>query len=432
MRRKIFILSLISLVLQFFIFNPLFGKPSDLVYQIPVKGTVNPGMYNFIKRGISEAENAGADLIVFEIDTYGGLVDSGIKIRDAILETNVPTATYIANRAWSAGALIALAGKTMIISSAGSIGAAETRPKDEKYISALRKEFKSTAEIRGKNTDIAAAMVDSDIEIENITTKDKLVTLTADEAIANNFADIKVEDFEEILKKLNLDDAKIVDLETTSAERLAQIITHPAVSTFLLTFGFIALMFEAIAPGWGIGGTIGIISLGLFFAGNIITGTANIGLLLLFFIGIGLVLLEIFVVPGFGVTGIGGITCIAASIYFVFPTAEMALTVMAIVMTLTVIGGIILVKIFGTSRVWHKISLQTKLNAESGYTSHTDKSDLLGQKGVSLTKLRPAGTILINNEKIDAVSEGEFIEKDTEIEVIKITGTSIVIRKTEK
>lgn len=429
MKKKLIISAVVICILQFFLFNSLYAKPSDLVYQIPVKGTVNPGMYNFIKRGIKEAEEAGADLIIFEIDTYGGLVDSGIKIRDAILNSRVPTATFISNRAWSAGALIALAGKTMAINSAGSIGAAETRPNDEKYISALRKEFKATAEIRGKNPDIAAAMVDSDIEIENLTSKDKLLTLTAEEAIKNNFADIKVENLNEILEKLGLEDAKVINLDVTPAEKLAQIITHPAVSTFLLTFGFIALMFEAIAPGWGVGGTIGIISLGLFFAGNIITGTAGIGLLILFFIGLGLILLEIFVVPGFGITGIGGITCIAASIYFVFPSPEIALTVMAVVMILTVIGGIVLIKIFGTSRIWHKISLETNLNAENGYTSHTDKSELVGQKGVTITKLRPAGTILINNQKIDAVSESEFLEKDTKVEVIKVTGTSIIVKK---
>jgi membrane-bound serine protease (ClpP class) len=428
MKKRMTILFSVMIFLSSLLLLKAEARPSDLVYQIPIQGTVNPGMLKLVKKGIAEAEAAGADVIIFKIDTYGGLVDSGIKVKDAIFATKIPTVTYVANRAWSAGALIALSGEKLVMLPGSSMGAAETRPNEEKYISALRKEFKATAERRAKNSDLAAAMVDKDIKVEGIIAKDKLLTLTAQEALEHGMADLLVDDFKGLLKKLDLSEAKVVKVEATTAEKLARVVTNPNVSILLLTIGFIALVFEALAPGFGVGGTIGLVSLGLFFSGYIINGVASWGLVILFLVGIILMVLEIFVVPGFGVTGIGGLLAIFASLYFLFPTPDIALMVLATVFILSVIGTVIIVRVFGTSKLWHRISLEESQTKDLGYIAAPKDIAILGKAGYTLTTLRPAGIVEVDGDRFDVVSEGGFIAKGEEVEIIKVEGSRVVVR----
>lgn len=402
---------------------------TELVYRIPIRGEINPGMASFVNQGISEAEDDGADLIIFEIDTYGGLVDSGIKVRDSIFQAGPETVTYVASRAWSAGALIALAGEKMAILEGGSIGAAETRPNEEKYISALRKEFRATAEERGRDPLIAEAMVDSDISIEGVTREGKLVTLTAREAVTHNIANFSTKSWEGLLKELDLTGARVVEVKPTPLEKMAGIVTSPTVSGILLTVGFLALISEALMPGFGIGGTVGLLVLGVFFAGHMIYGLASWGLIVLFISGIILILLEILVIPGFGIAGIGGIAAILGSLYFLFPSSEIALAVLAGVMVFSILGAVIMIKYFGGSRFWENISLGESQSNERGYVSHQSLKDLVGSRGITITPLRPAGTAKIEEKRLDVVSEGGFIDRDQPVEVIEITGSRIVVRK---
>ncbi len=402
---------------------------TNLVYKIPVKGEIDPGLVNLIRKGISEAENAGADAIIFEIDTYGGLVDSAIKIKDDIFAMKIPSITYVSGRAWSAGALIALAGQKLVMKKGTSIGAAETRPKEEKYISALRKEFKTTAERRGKNAELAAAMVDSDLEVEGIIKKGKLLTLTTEEAIANNIADLVTGNLKSLMVELGYKGTKITTVQLSTTERLARFVINPTVSGILLTIAFIALIFEALAPGWGVGGTIGLLFLGLFFSGYITFGFAGWGLVVLFLIGIILIGMEIFVIPGFGVTGIGGIIAILFSLYFSFPAPDIALRVLAMVMILSIVGTIIIVKYFGGSYFWQHISLEESQTKESGYVAHYNQEKLEKKKGKAITPLRPAGIALIDGKRFNVVSEGGFIDGGMAIEVIEVSGNRIVVKQ---
>jgi len=402
---------------------------SDTVYRIPVKGKIDPGLASLVSKGIAEAKNIGVEIVIIEIDTYGGFVDSAVKIRDSILKTDLDTVTFVSGRAWSAGALIALAGKRLVMVNRSSIGAAETRPKEEKYISALRKEFKATAETRGRNPEIAAAMVDSDIVIEGLSEKGKLLTLTAVEAEGNNIADFLVDDFKALLAELELADSKILSREFSSTEKMARFVTDPKISALLLTIGFVAIIFEALAPGFGIGGTVGILALGLFFSAYIINGLASWGLVILFLAGIILILLEIFVVPGFGITGIGGLLAVLGSLYFTLPTPQIALSILAAVIVLSILSAIILIKFFGGSRFWKNISLRESQTIDSGYIAHMDKSDLPGTRGETLTPLRPAGIVLINGERVDVVSDGGYIDKGKDVEIVSVSGSRIVVRK---
>src|SRR6056297_501552 len=420
---------LILIIIIIFSFNL---NAQDIVYQIPVEGNIDQAMFSFFQKSYSEAVENNADKIVIKIDTFGGYVDSAVKLKDIILNSQVETVTYVSNRAWSAGALIALAGQTLVMRTGSSIGAAETRPKEEKYISALRKEFSATAELRNKNPKVAEAMVDQDIEIEGLIEKDKLLTLTSREAMDNNIANATVIDYNDLINKYEFTDIEIVKLERSMREIFADIVTTPIFSVILLSIGFVALISEAIIPGWGIGGTIGLLSLATFFSGYLINGYAHWGLIVLFIVGIILMALELFVVPGFGITGIGGLIAIFASLYFFFPDPSTSLGVMAAVLVISMVLLFILMKLFGVSKLWKNISLGESQSNEGGYTSHSDQKKLIGEVGKALTHLRPAGTAEINGKRVDVITEGDYIDKDQMVKVIRVKGSRVIVKKIEE
>ena len=342
------------------------------------------------------------------------------------MESEVEVITFVSGRAWSAAALIALAGEELYISPSASIGAAETRPNEEKYISALRKEFAATAERRNKNPRIAEAMVDSSLEIEGIIEKDKLLTLTAAEALEYQMADYSAVSLADLASARNINLAEIRTVEKSNLEKIMGIISSPYVSSLVLIIAFSALIFEALTPGFALGGTVGVISLLIFFASHIFTGAIGTGIVVLFIIGVILILAEVFLIPGFGIAGIGGITAILISLFFIFPNTSIAVNVLLAVILFTLVIAVFMLKKFGSSRFWKRISLESD---SKNYYSSSSKKDYLGQKAETLSKLRPAGTIEINGKRIDAVSEGAFIEKGKKVKVISVAGSRVVVKE---
>ncbi len=399
------------------------------VHFIPLHGNVDPGMASFLSRALNDAREEGAELVIVEIDTFGGLVDSGIKIRDLLVNFELPLIAFINHRAWSAGALIALGADEIYMIEGSSIGAAETRPLEEKFISALRSEFAATAERRGRDPDIARAMVDADIEIEGIIERGKLLSLSAGEAEELGFIEGQVSGLSQLLDKLGYSQADLFQAERTILERLAGIITNPYVSILLLSIGIIGLVGEAMVPGFGVSGTAGVLGLGLFFTGYLVEGYAGLGMLVLFLAGLVLIAIELFIIPGFGITGIGGITAIVASLFFIFPDSQTAFRIIAAVLAISVIGSVILIKIFGTSKFWNKISLKQSETVEEGYVSSRSDRDLAGLEGRAITPLRPAGTAEIEGDRIDVVSEGGFVDRNAAIRVIRVEGSRIIVRE---
>ncbi|RQD69912.1 MAG: nodulation protein NfeD [Halanaerobium sp. MSAO_Bac5] len=399
------------------------------IYHIRLEGEINIAQYSFINDALSRAEAEGAEEFIIEINSLGGFVDPALRIRDRIFDSPLRIITFVNGRAWSAAALIALTGDEIYLSSGSSIGAAETRPQEEKIISALRKEFAATAERTGRDGRIAEAMVDSDIEIESIIEREKLLTLTARDAVELGMGDFIAENLNELSELKAIDPGEIISIERSSLHNIVAIITNPYFSGLLLIIAFSALIFEALTPGFAVGGTLGIISLLIFFAGHILTGAIGTGMVILFIIGIILIFFEIFVIPGFGVAGISGITAVLISLFFVFPNRAIALNVLLGVVFFTLLIAFLMVKKMGTSRFWNKISLET---SSKEYYSSSDKQDYVGRKALTITKLRPAGTIEIDNRRIDAVSEGGFIEKDSLVEVVSVSGSRIVVREIEE
>lgn len=421
MKRKILIFLL--LVSSLILFTSAAGAE---VIHLKLNSEINNAEFSFIDKTLTEAELNSADFVIIEINSLGGYVDPALKIRDRILNSKLEVITLVNGRAWSAAALIALAGDELYISSSASIGAAETRPKEEKYISALRKEFASTAEKRNKNGEIAEAMVDESLEIEGLIEKDKLLTLTGEEALKYKIADFKAANLSQLAaqKEISLNEIKTV--KKSNLEKIMGVISSPSVSSFVLIIAFSALVFEALTPGFALGGTIGIISLLIFFASHIFTGGIGTGIVILFIIGLILILAEIFIIPGFGVAGIGGITAVLASLFFVFPNPSIAINVLLAVVLFTIVIAIFIFKNFATSQFWNRISLSS--NAQNYYSS-TSKNELLNQKAKTTSKLRPAGTIEIEGKRIDAVTEGGFIEKNKKVEVISVSGSRVVVRE---
>ncbi|TET09813.1 MAG: nodulation protein NfeD [Candidatus Atribacteria bacterium] len=428
-KRKIFLIIITLFIIFSLIALNAYANETDEVYLVSIKGTIDLGLSSYVQRALEEAVLNKAKAVILEIDTFGGRVDAATQIRDKIMSLkNIPSVAYIKNRAWSAGTLIALSAKYILIDKSASIGAAEPRPADEKNISALRAEFTSTALSRGRSEEIAAAMVDKDIEIKDIIEKDKILTLNAEQAIKLNFVDDKASSIEEVLNFLNLKDAKIVYIYPNWAENISRFVTNPVVSPLLLSIGFLGLIIEFWTLGWGIAGSIGIISLSLFFGGHIIVGLAGFETIILFAIGILLLLVEILFIPGFGLAGIGGIAAILASIFLTFGNIVQATYSILIALGVSVIGFFLLIKYIPSTRTWRKFVLSTEQKKELGYTVGTkDLKRLTGKEGIAITPLRPSGIVEVNGKKINALTLGEYVDSNTKIKIISVEGNKIVV-----
>ena len=427
-KSKIFLIIITLFVIYSLIALNTFANEKDEVYLVSIKGTIDLGLSSYVQRALEEAVLNKAKAIILEIDTFGGRVDAATQIRDKVMSLNIPSIAYVKNRAWSAGALIALSAEYILMDKSASIGAAEPRPADEKNISALRAEFTSTALSRGRSEDIAAAMVDKDVEIKGIIEKDKILTLNAEQAIKLNFVDGNASSIEEVLNFLNLKDTKIVYIYPNWAENISRFVTNPVVSPLLLSIGFLGLIIEFWTLGWGIAGSIGIISLSLFFGGHIIVGLAGFETIILFVIGLLLLLAEIFFIPGFGLAGIGGITAVLTSIFLTFGNIVQATYSILIALGVSIIGLLLLIKYIPSTRTWRKFVLSTEQKKELGYTVGTKDLKLLnGKEGIAITPLRPSGIVEVNGKKLNALTRGEYVDSNTKIKIISVEGNKIVV-----
>jgi membrane-bound serine protease (ClpP class) len=431
-RRKVFFIIIIIFTIFSLIILNTYANKTDEVYLISIKGTIDLGLSSYVERSLKEAVLNKAKVVILEIDTFGGRVDAATQIRDKIMDLDIPSVAYIKNRAWSAGALIALSAKYILMDKSASIGAAEPRPADEKNISALKAEFTSTASSRGRSEDIAAAMVDKDIEITDIIEKGKILTLNAEQAIKLNFVDGSASNIEEVLNFINLKDAKIKYISPNWAENVSRFVTNPVVSPLLLSIGFLGLVIEFWTLGWGIAGTIGIISLSLFFGGHVIVGLAGWEAIILFLVGFFLLLAEIFIIPGFGVAGISGISAIIASIFLTFGNIAQATYSILIALGISTVGFFLLIKYVPSTGTWRKFILSTQQKKELGYTVEMkDLKRLTGKEGVAITNLRPSGKAEVNGKKINVISQGEYIALNTKIKIISVEGNKVVVEEVD-
>ena len=434
----------LKFALLIFLFS--LGTLSAEVLHIKIEGTIDLGLPPYIQRAVEVAQERGAKALILEINTFGGRLDAATQIKDIILNSKVTTVAFVNKRAISAGSLISLSCDKIAMTSGSSIGAATVvdmsgKKASEKAISYFRAEMGATAEKRGRNRQIAEGMVDEDVEIKGLSEKGKLITLTTEDAIKWGMADFIAEDLTAVLDSLNLSGEKIETIRINWAEKVVRFLTDPMVSSLLISLGMLGLFFEIKSPGWGVPGTAGVILLTLFFGSHYIVQLANVIEILLFIVGLGLLLLEIFVIPGFGVAGIAGIVCMILGLYLSLlgnlkhigsSDFTSAAGYLSFAMILTFIGVIVLVKIFPHTGIWRRISLAETQVQSKGYRASRNYKNYRGKEGVAISPLRPAGIGIFDGERLDIVSEGEFIEKNTPVKITRVDGYRLVVRPLKK
>jgi len=428
-------------------------EPAKRVIVVPIEGIVDLGMAPYVERAIEEAESTQADAVLLDINTLGGRIDAALLIRDALLGSTVPTIAYVHPRAISAGAFISFACKTIAMEPGGSIGAAtpvtdsggEMEAADEKMVSYFRTEMRSTAERNGRPGEIAEAMVDREVEIEDVIAKGKLLTLSTADAVRLGVADFEAQNIEEVLEELGLAGAVRTQHTINWAENFARIVSHPALSSLLMSIGLLGIMLELYQPGWGIPGTLGVTCLALFFLGHYVVRLAGWEEVLLFAVGVLLLALEVFVIPGFGIAGIAGITAMLASIFLALIGRDLrvswhlgymtdALTVVAGGMLGVLVGGALLVRIVPGSRAGNLFILRRELDADEGFVTHATTAQEkfpVGTRGTAMSDLRPAGSVRVGSDRIDAVSDGSFISRGADVAVVAWNAGHPVVRAIE-
>lgn len=412
-----------------------------LVYVMPIEQTIESGLESFLKRAFKEAEQNHAARIVLRINTLGGSVDAAMGIGELVRTSSVPTVAFIEGKAISAGSYIALNADQIVMAPGSSIGAAAVvdlagnRVRDSKIVSVWVAEMTAAAEMNGRNPEYAAGMVDDTLivhvkEIGRTYGKGELITFTYDQAAKAGYAEAVAENINEVVRWIGIENPEIVEVHPTLAERLARFLTQPAVMTLLLLIGLGGIAFELFAPGFGVPGIVGVVSIALYFFGNYIAGFAGVEHIILFVAGVGLLLAEMFV-PSFGILGIAGFLSLAAGIVLAAYDFRQAMGSLGIALLGCVAVLIVVMIWFRRRGVWNKFILRDEFKTEAGYVSAPPRQDLVGKKGEALTPLRPSGTALIEGRRVDVVTAGEFVAAGQPIEVIQAEGVRIVVRKSD-
>ncbi|WP_416149314.1 NfeD family protein [Salipaludibacillus sp. HK11] len=425
------------LAFMLLIFTPPEAKSDgsgQLVYYIPLEQTVERGLEAFLNRSIQTAEEAGADQIVFEVNTPGGYVDAAGDIAKLIRDANAPTTAFIVGDALSAGAYLSLNADQIVMTPGTEMGSAAVidgtgNAAEDKAQSAWLGSMRSAADINNREHLYALAMADASIDLpEYGAGEGHLLTLTSSEALEVGYAEAVVENRAELLELMNIENATEITTEVSFAEQIARFVTSPIVIPILLSIGSLGLVLELYSPGFGIPGIMGASSLLLYFYGHLVAGFAGWETLILFAIGVILLLVEIFS-PSFGIFGIVGIGAMIGSLVMSsYSTANMLMSV-GIAIIVTIVASVLFFKYVGYSGPMQRIIFTDQTKTELGYVSNVNRDELMGEVGKTLTILRPSGTAELNNERLDVVSEGGYIEQGKKVKVISVAGSRIVVRE---
>lgn len=408
-----------------------------LVYIIPVENEVERGLEAFLERVTKEAMDEGANHIIFEIDTPGGRVDAAGNIANILQNLEIPTTSYIVNEALSAGSYIALNTDSIYMKPYATMGASgvineDGTAADKKAQSAWLAAMKSAAESKGRDPLYAAAMADPSIDLpEYGAGEGDYLTLGPEAAVEVKYAEGIVQNRVELLHELDLTGATIVESEVTIAEEVARFLTNPIVIPILLSIASLGLIVELYSPGFGVPGIMGLLALILFFYGHIIAGFAGMEAIILLLLGIILIVAEFFVASS--ILGLIGIGSVIASLFMSGASLSHMSMSIAIAFIVAIAAAVILFKWIGMDRgIFRHIVLRDSATNEHGYVSAENRLDLIGREGKTVTPLRPSGTAVVNGERLDVVSEGGFIDTDTNVKVVKVEGVRIVVREQGK
>lgn len=411
------------------------------VYIVPVKHSVESGLQSFLERAFREAEEANAEHIVLVVNTLGGRVDNAEQIGHMIRTSGIPTTAFVEGKAVSAGTYIALNAGKIAMQPGSTIGAAAVVNgsgeliDNPKTVSFWVKEMMESAELNGRDGSIAAAMVDPNVELDlkqsigRNKAKGEILTLSASEAAIVGYSDYTASSVDDVVKWLGLEGRTKVEVNPSIAENVARWLVNPVVMTILLVLGIAGIVIELLVPGFGVPGIVGLIGFGLYFFGHYIAGFAGIESVVLFVIGVALLIIEIFV-PSFGILGFLGTASLVAGVVIAASDPMTAFISIAAALVAAVLIVAFVAKRYKSKGIWNKFILRDKLTTEEGYLSAETKDSLLGLEGVTVTPLRPAGTVQIGDNRIDVVTAGEFIDAGRKVKVVKAEGTWVVVKQT--
>jgi len=461
-------------------------RPVRHVVVIDLEGSVTFGLSAAIKRQTKEALalKPAPDLLIYRIDTYGGTADSALEIAKVMGGVDTPTTVaYIPDKAISAGALIAISCRQMVMGDGSKIGDCQPiiptpegiTPAGEKMETMLRASFRSFAERSGYPVALAEAMVSPHIEVHKVTIEGEepqyvraeraaaltqeygekvvadeivlaegdLLTMTAKEAYDFGFARAVVGSEAGLLSYYGASEAEVTRLYASWSEDLVRF--FDLIGPLLLAAGLLGLYLEFKTPGFGLPGIVGIVCLGLYFGSKYFVGLADVIDILLFFFGVLLLAVELFVIPGFGIIGVAGILLILTGLFlsfqsFVVPRtpAEMELLGWSFVQLLVALG-IVVVSAFLLGRYLPVLPLvrglvlltepgTTKVYS-SGAPGERRLRELIGAVGVATTYCRPAGKALFGEQLVDVVAQGEYIGRGRDVEVVALEGNRVVVRE---
>jgi membrane-bound serine protease (ClpP class) len=441
------------------------AQTEQTVYVVSIREDITHNTLYLVRRALREADQKKAAALVLEMDTNGGRVDATTEIIRVLEHARLKTYTFVDQKAYSAGAFIACATDKIFMAPGSVIGAAtpvmllpgtgpQELPKsyEEKISSALRALIRATAQEKGHNPDVFEAMVDADKEViigeTVISPKGKLLTLTTDEA-AREYGDPPkpllsagtVKSLDELLAKVDLGTAKVAKVTPYGFEVLARWITM--ISPLLIMIGFLALYIELNTPGIGVPALVALICFSIYFLGHFVAGLAGWEEVVLFAIGVILLAIEIFLIPGFGLTGALGIVAILVALTMAmiqrwpggpllptWPQLQVPLLKLSLGLLGAMIGALIVGRFLPKSSLFRRLELAATTSAAAGYTSSKGEAkDLLGATGVSETMLRPAGKGRFGERLVDVVTEGDLIEKGAPIKIVQVDGARVVVTR---
>lgn len=420
------------------------------VYKFDVKDEIGPSIWRQMQQAFEQAKKYEADIFLIHMNTYGGMVLHADSMRTKILNSPYPVYVFVDNNAASAGALISIACDSIYMRKGGSIGAAtvvnQTGEKmPDKYQSYMRSKMRSTAEAQGRDPRIAEAMVDESVYIEGIIDSTKILTFTTSEAIKHGYCEGMAENIEEVLKLVGIQQYEIEEYKISSTEKIIGFFVNPAVSGILIMIIIGGIYFELQTPGIGFPILAAIIAATLYFMPLYLQGLADNWEIVIFVVGVILLAVEIFVIPGFGVAGISGIALMLTGLTlslvqndgfnFDLSGTEMiakALFTVLISLVLGSIGAFFLGKRFLEGGMFNRLVLNAVLSEpqEEGKVSEKDTlKQLVGQTGVAYTMLRPSGKVEIEGEIYDATALTGYMEKDDAVKVVKYEAAQLFVTK---
>jgi len=418
------------------------------IYSFDIKEEIAPPVFRTTQLAMKSAKDTAADLILIHMNTYGGMLESADSIRTILLQSKIPVWVFIDNNAASAGALISIACDSIYMRPGANIGAAtvvnqtgEALP--DKYQSYMRSMMRSTAEAKGRDPQIAEGMVDPRISISGVSDSGQVITFTTSEAIKNKFCEGSAESLHDVLEKTGIKNYNMVRHELTAADRIIGFLINPFVSGILIMVIIGGIYFELQTPGIGFPIGASIFAALLYFAPLYIEGLAANWEIIIFLVGVILIAVEIFAIPGFGVAGISGITLVVVGLALSmvgnmnfemtsFPLGELlnALFIVIIATFVSLVLSIYFSRKLFTTTAFGELALASTQEKNEGFTSAINSYQImLGKEGIAKTILRPAGKVQIDDEIYDATAEAGFIEKGENIRVTRYHNTQLFVRK---